>query len=502
MASALGTAANTLQNALNSVIGGVNSALGAIPGFSNRATIPTISINTTSLSNVAVPDDWSGPLNDLNKKLPTLDDLKAALANLIDAPFDSLRGQINNTFTDIASTFTAAQLPLPAVRTVSFCNDVNTSIVDDIGRPLVRIAEVSALILLALVILVAVGNALVEWYRFRQVRKTIEAIREQWTDPSAPPGAAAALPTFQLTDENILTLNAQLEHALGTRTSGFLARVLRLQPQTRDTLAWFIAYTTYPPALMCLLIGAVGIAATFIQLALTKPLAARFANAEDIIIANFTQRIADEITGAIGVDSAVYATAVNKWLDDTTAHVNDDVFGFATTAADAVNGTVVRFYTSIEDGVHSAFDGTAFATPVVEFLRCIVGNKVFALEGGLAWLKQNLNLRLPRVAPDVLHLSATANVSELANPISAAATVGGDGSGNGSAAEASGIMSRALESYRTVLKGEVYMFSVFLAVYALVVLSALLILVFKSRRDAAITPAQAAEKAVDEKVRP
>jgi len=35
-----------------------------------------------------------------------------------------------------------------------------------------------------------------------------------------------------------------------------------------------------------------------------------------------------------------------------------------------------------------------------------VGSKVFALESGLTWLKQNLNLRLPHVAPDVLTLGA------------------------------------------------------------------------------------------------
>ena len=137
--------ANTLQNSLNTVIGGVNSALRGIPGSGDRATIPTITINT-SLSNVSPPDSWSGPLNELNKKLPTLDDLRAALANLIDKPFDALSGQINSTFSEVASSFNAAQLPLPAVRTVQFCNNVDTSIVYDIGRPLIRIAETTALI--------------------------------------------------------------------------------------------------------------------------------------------------------------------------------------------------------------------------------------------------------------------------------------------------------------------------------------------------------------------
>jgi len=62
---------------------------------------------------------------------------------LINTPFDALRSQITSIFSEVASTFNAAQLPLPAARTVQFCNNVDTSIVDDIGRPLVHIAETS-----------------------------------------------------------------------------------------------------------------------------------------------------------------------------------------------------------------------------------------------------------------------------------------------------------------------------------------------------------------------
>ena len=199
--------------------------------------------------------------------------------------------------------------------------------------------------------------------------------------------------------------------------------------------------------------------------------------------------------------STAYATAVNKWLDDKTASVNNDLFGFANTATNAINGTIVQFYQTIENGVHSTFDNTAFAAPIIEFLRCVVGNKVFALEKGLAWLKENLNLRLPRVSPNVLKLGA-GNVSELATPVSAAAALGGAGNGNGTtaASDESGIMSRAFEAYRKVLKGEVIMFSVFLAVYVLVVLSALVILVVKSRRTSSTAPV--ADKAVNEKAAP
>ena len=72
----------------------------------------------------------------------------------------------------------------------------------------------------------------------------------------------------------------------------------------------------------------------------------------------------------------------------------------------AIHNTTVQFYQAIENSVHSTFDNTAFATPIIESPRCVVGNKVFALEKGLTWLKENLNLRLPRVSPNILELGA------------------------------------------------------------------------------------------------
>ena len=52
------------------VIGGVNSALGNIPGFGDHSNIPNLTINTSALSNVSPPDFGPAP-NELNKKLPT-----------------------------------------------------------------------------------------------------------------------------------------------------------------------------------------------------------------------------------------------------------------------------------------------------------------------------------------------------------------------------------------------------------------------------------------------
>jgi len=164
----------------------------------------------------------------------------------------------------------------------------------------------------------------------------------------------------------------------------------------------------------------------------------------------------------------------HSWLPYQAA----DLFGFTDT--NAINKTIVHFYPQIDNGVRSTFDGTAFSAPIIEFLRCTVCNKVFAFERGLGWLKGTPNLRLPLISPDVL---------ELATPVGTAAP------GNCTADEESGIMARASESYRTVLRGEVYMFSAFLGAYVLIVLTAIILLIIKSRRTA--TQACALRIAVD-----
>jgi len=54
-------------------------------------------------------------------------------------------------------------------------------------------------------------------------------------------------------------------------------------------------------------------------------------------------------------------------------------------------------------------------------------------------------------------------------------------------------MARAFESYRAVLRGEVYMFSAFLDAYVLVVLSAIILLIIKSSRTATHVPVEVRE---------
>ena len=124
-------------------------------------------MNTSLFSGLLPPDSWTGPLNDLLNTLPTLNDLCTALSNLINTLFNALKGEVN-------STFNAAQPH------------------DDIGAA-GSIAQISAVTLFGLTVVVAVVSALIEWYQFRNLQRTIDEIRERWTDPATP--RATSLPT-------------------------------------------------------------------------------------------------------------------------------------------------------------------------------------------------------------------------------------------------------------------------------------------------------------------
>ena len=167
-----------------------------------------------------------------------------------------LKGEINSTFAEVASTFNATQLPPPAVRTAQFCNNVDTCTLaarsSALLRPLHSFSSPSSLPSTSLVY---PSNG-TDSVRFRRPSTThancgrTPMLLEQLRFPLYNSTTRTFSPSM---------LGSSRAEARAHLRSLRLTRVFKLQPQTRDTIAWFVAYT-YPPALMCLVIGAVGIA--------------------------------------------------------------------------------------------------------------------------------------------------------------------------------------------------------------------------------------------------
>ncbi|KAI0339855.1 hypothetical protein BDW22DRAFT_1399493 [Trametopsis cervina] len=468
--NAVGAAANGIRSAIQGSIDAANTvidkALSIIPGApSPKIPVPDLS----SLQNVTLPPDFENALVKLNNSLPTLSDLKSKIDDIIDTPFELVKKDINDTFAGL--TFDANTLPVPQQNSVAFCGQMDTSVVDDLGRDLIKIAKIGVLIIAALALLLLAAHCLLEWYKWRCLTDHLRYTREAWiSDPAIyhPGGKTNGAPNMQLTDHNLLMLSGNMMHPLLTKIANRISGLLRLSPSKHIHLSWFFHYVFHPPALACFLIGFFGLLSVQIQIIAIGPLEHRYQQQAVASSNDFSNLIATSINASMYNQSAAYANDVNGRVDHVQSVVNDGLFGWVNGTTTVLNNTINAFYTDLQDAVQTVFNGTILESPVEEFIRCFIGSKVDAIEKALTFLHDNLNIDIPRVNDTVLVLSP-ASVDEATQPIAAAAIGSGDGSNQG-------IVGKLVNAYVESLKKERIMFAVFLGLWLFVVLMALSII--------------------------
>ncbi|KAG6919376.1 hypothetical protein DXG01_006925 [Tephrocybe rancida] len=462
----------SIQSDITSVNNAIQSALDAFNKVNpfNDLTLPQIPVpNLDALNNVTLPDSFAQALTNLNNSIPTVAELKDKVESIIDQPFELLKKDINDTFGAI--NFDASVLPVPQRNTLSFCNDMDLSVVDDVGHDLIQTAKIGTIILILLALLLIGLNCLLEWYKWRCMRAHLAWTREAWTsDPTMVHAKVASAPSVSLNDHNLMILNANSAHPLLSRISNNMSKVLRLTPIQHTYLQWFCNYVFHPPALACLLIGLIGLLSIEIQLAAMGPLIAKYQERSANATSDFSNTIFTAINSSMYDQSAAYANDVNARVDVIQNTINDGVFGWVNETTVTLNTTVVTFYDEVQSVVNTVFGGTILETPAQEFIRCFIGTKVDAIEKALTFLHDNLVVNMPRMNSTVLVLSQS-SVNEATQPIAAAAIGGGDGDGQNE-----GLILKLVHSYAESLKKERVMFSIFLGLWAFVVFMALCII--------------------------
>jgi hypothetical protein len=351
---------------------------------------------------------------------------------------------------------------------------MDLSIVDDLGKDFVKIAKIGTLILIVLVLLLIGLNCLLEWYKWRCLKAHMEYTRQAWiTDPSVQyTKSTPSGPQVTLSDHNMLMLSANSTHPLITRILNNLSRRLGLSPSRYTRLQWFFNYIFHPPAMACFLIGVIGLLSIEIQLFAVGILVSKYEARSASTAADFSNVIATSINASMFNQSATYANQVNGQMDAIQATINGGVFGWVNVTTVTLNDTVNAFYSDIQDAVTTVFNNTILEAPAQDFIRCLIGSKVVAIEQALTFLHDNLKIDVPRVNDSVLVLSPN-SVNEATRPIAAAAI--GDGNGDNS-----GLIPRLVHSYATSLEKERWMFLVFIALWGLVVLMGLSVVFWHS----------------------
>ena len=288
---------------------------------------------------------------------------------------------------------------------------------------------------------------------------------------SAPQAASPSAPQITLSNHNLMMLQADSEHPLITRIMYLLAARTGMTPTQNIDMRWFFHYVFYPPALACFLIGFFGLLSVMIQLLLLGPLLTAARAGVDIAVTDLTNTIVNAINKTMYDQSAAYANGINSKVDVVQNGINHGLFGWVNGTTTLLNNSINNFYTEVQTFVSHLFNGTVLENPALDFLQCVVGNKVADIEGALTFLNHNLFINIPRVSQDVLVLSAR-TVSE------ATAHIASGAAGSGTSGH-QGLLGEAVALYEDSLRSEAVIFGIFMGLWGVVLATAICILLWR-----------------------
>ncbi|KAG1832363.1 hypothetical protein EV424DRAFT_23058 [Suillus variegatus] len=472
--STITTIVSGLQNdatSLNSAITSVVNELNKVNPFS-KITAPQFNVSSLdSLSSITIPTDFENALIQLNNSLPTVSSIKNSIESLVDTPFEAVKSDINSTFQGLV--FDVSTLPVPAQNTVSFCNNLDTSSIDDLGNDLLTITKIGTIILIIVLFALLAGHCALEWYKWHCLQSHLRRTREAWvSDPTTVYTSSASAPSVTLTNHNLLMLQTDAQHPLLTRIANTLSAKLRMSASQHTHLRWFLHYIFHAPALACFLIGFFGLLSVQIQLLAVGPLEAKYTAQAAASVQDLSSTIFVQVNSSMYNQSSSYAGSINARVETVQSSVNDGLFGWVNGTTTTLNTTLNNFYTDVQNIVASVFNGTILENTAQDFVRCIIGSKVDALEEALTFLNENLNVDLPTVNETVLVLSSS-DVNEITQPIATAALGGGQ-------SNSSGLIGRLVATYVDSLKQERIMFALFLILWGVVVVMGLAIVFWHS----------------------
>lgn len=234
-----------------------------------------------------------------------------------------------------------------------------------------------------------------------------------------------------------------------------------------------VSYLAHPTCLALLFMSVVGLIVIQAQTAALHALEKQARSDANSFVAASSKQLVDKLNGAYLNASREYAAGLNKALASVEDDINNRMFGpWINTTALQLNETVVEFYADIEGFLTKTLNNTFLHDPMQEFLRCVLGDKVDALEKGLKWVSEHAAVNLSLVPGDVLMLSPDA-MEELASPVAAAAV----GAPNG---DDSGALGQLIDHFENALAAERVMYAILLGVYGALVLIGLAIVAWHS----------------------
>jgi len=370
------TAVGTIQNDINKLTSGINTALTSLGG------LPKIDLSTqiAELKNVKLPTQVGDALTKLNGSIPTFQDVKNFTEIIIRTPFDELRQMVDTSWGTY--TFNTSLFPVPEQKALTFCSDNNdiSNFFDFLAEAVRHAEKVFIGVILLLAALACIPMALLEMRRFASLKSRSLRVKRHATDHMD----ALYLSSRPYTSD----VGRWVSSRFRSTRSQIIAR-------------WCVAYCTSIPALFLLSLALAGLFSCLCQYILLKVI-----NKEVPALTAEVTGFADHVLRTLNNASSSWATDTNRIILKEGANLNHDLFTWVNISTAALNNTLNQFVDETVGVLNQTFGGTPLYPAISEVFNCLIGLKVQGIEKGLTWIQQNANLDFPLLPNDTMTVSA------------------------------------------------------------------------------------------------
>lgn len=371
------------QDTINDAFDALNSVGSVFGGSSDPPTID-ITGRLDDLRDIKVDStQFTKDLVALNKTIPTFDQVQNLTRQAISIPFDLVKQQLNNSYAGYA--FDNTVFPVAEKEKLTFCSD--NSFINDFFENLFEIAAKAKIafivVIIVLAILAIVGMAWFEIVRYRKQQRHARVLTENGFDPMDVVYIASR------------PMTATIGIKIASKFSGKRQLLVR----------WAIAYGTSLPAIFVLSLAIAGFFSCFCQWIVLHSIE-KEAPALTSQVGDFAEDVVKTLEGV----SEKWANDANGVITKFNGDINDDVFGWVTNSTSAVNDTLNTFDDQMHRALDDVFGGTILEQPINDVIKCLIDNKIDAVQKGLTWVHDNAHVTFPLFPNDTFSVGAQESI--------------------------------------------------------------------------------------------
>lgn len=166
----------TANNAIASAVKAINTVTSLV---NVNLNVPQFDIpSLDGLANIQIPTTFQDQLRNLNSTLPTLEELRDSLDQVLAIPFKKLKEEMNGTFGELEKNITVSALPTPQIDSASasksavdLCASMDTSFLDDITQSLAKLAKIATGLLILAFFLLWIALIVWEWWSWKLMKE-------------------------------------------------------------------------------------------------------------------------------------------------------------------------------------------------------------------------------------------------------------------------------------------------------------------------------------------